>query len=96
MDTGPFYRFEPERPVRYQRDVQSVTAVECFDIWNNPPTKAYVHFQSIGFDDMSGLIKIQERKNGSHYVVFCGKRYDIDVTCGNKMQFVRRENHGTL
>jgi len=80
---------EWNRPLKYKRMVERVIAVQLFDVWNTPPTKAYVHYYDAdnGFD-MSNPIKIYQRKNGTYYVQFEGYRFDIDVLLGNKEQFI--------
>lgn len=88
-DYGAFYLAEPQHPVRYKREFDRVTAITLFDIWEDIPTKAYVHFTG-GYNthDISRPTKLYKRKNGSYYLQFEGHRYDVDITVGNSLQFI--------
>lgn len=76
-ELGCFYLVDDSLgPIRYKRNVEYVISVEPLS-WL--PGKAYVHFEDVsnGYDT-AGPIKIQHRKNGTAFVQFEGKRYDID------------------
>lgn len=71
---------------RYKREVDYVYAVQALS-W--APGKAYVHYWDLGgFTDTAGPIKIHHRKNGSAYISFDGKRYNIDESKPNTYQFI--------
>lgn len=74
------------RKVRYKRNFDRLTHISFFDCWNNPPTQAFAHYHD--FDegsDMSNPIKIEHRNNGTHYIQFEGKRYDVYLDYGNNI-----------
>ncbi|QHI73795.1 hypothetical protein [Aminipila terrae] len=79
---GEYNRYSNDniRPVKFKREIVKVVSVSLFDKWNIPPTKAYVRYQcDYKGIDMSKPLKIHTRKNGTNYVCFNGKRYDIDI-----------------
>lgn len=57
-DMGCFYPVEPDRPVRYKREVERVTAIELCQ-WREG--YALVHYSELTFSDMSNPIKIHFR-----------------------------------
>ena len=85
-DLGCFYKFEPDRPVRYKREVEHVTAVEPCSFKQG---YAWVYYSEQTFSDMSGLIKIYYRKNNTAYVNFNNKRYDI-IPNDYRRQFINK------
>ncbi len=84
---GPYYLVgDCLGPCRYKREVERVDAIEVLS-W--APGKAYVHYRDAGlFDDTAGPVKIYHRKDGSAYVQFEGKRYTVDETIVDKLQWV--------
>ncbi len=84
---GPFYLCgDTLGPCRYKREVEEVISVEALS-WL--PGKAYVHYYDAGlFFDVAGPVKIYHRKNGTAYVQFEGKRYDIDESKPDTPQYV--------
>lgn len=81
---------EWKRPLRLdKRVVEYVERLQLYDVWNNIPTKAWVHYQDYYHENMTSKpIKIHKRKDGTYYIQFEGFRYDIDITLGNKVQWI--------
>lgn len=76
------------RKVKYQKEVDKIYSVSIVDKWNNPPMQARVNFHSGVGNDSSEPLKIYKRKNCTHYVIFRGKRYNIDINDLSFEQFV--------
>ena len=87
---GPFYLCgDLVGPCRYQREVVRVDWVEPLS-WK--PGYAMVGYTDAGrFGDSAGPIKIYERKNGTHYVQFTGRRGDVDMTKLDQHQHIDLE-----
>ena len=84
---GPFYLVDDSLgPCRYKRNVDHVISVEPLS-WL--PGKAYIHYEDVanGYDT-AGPTKIYHRKNGTAYIQFEGKRYDIDENRLDEYQYV--------
>lgn len=96
-DLGMFYLANPQHPVRYKREFERVTEISLFDVWEDVPSKAYVHFTG-GYNghDISSPIKLYQRKNGSYYLQFEGHRYDVDITVGNCPQFIGHDGKNEI
>lgn len=84
---GPFYLVgDTLGPCRYKREVETVDYVEPIS-WK--PGYAWVgYYDAQQYTDMAGPVKIYHRKDGSAYVRFEGKRYDVDETKLDKRQYI--------
>jgi len=73
-------------PFRYKREVDHIISVEALS-WLSG--KAYVlYYDQNFFYDTAGPLKICHRKNGTAYVQFEGKRYDINESIPDKHLYV--------
>lgn len=87
---GPFYLCgDLLGPCRYKREIERVDWVEPLS-WK--PGYAMIGYSDAGgFGDSAGPIKIYQRKNGTHYVQFAGRRWDIDMTKLDQHQYIDLE-----
>ena len=73
-------------PCRYKREVDRVEYVEPMS-WK--PGYAWVgYYDALNYTDMAGPLKIYQRKNGTSYVRFAGRRWDVDPTRLDQRQWV--------
>lgn len=84
---GPFYLCgDALGPCRYKREVDCVEYVEPIS-WK--PGYAWVgYYDAQLYWDKAGPVKIYHRKNGTAYVQFEGKRYNIDENKLDKRQYI--------
>lgn len=85
---GPFYLCgDALGPCRYKREVATVDYVEPIS-WK--PGYAWVgYYDALGYTDMAGPLKIYQRRNGTHYVQFEGRRWDVDMTRLDQKQWIK-------
>ena len=74
-------------PCRYKREVERVDYVEPIS-WR--PGYAWVgYYDAQCYTDMAGPLKIYQRKDGTSYVQFAGRRWNVDITRLDQRQWIQ-------
>lgn len=76
-EIGCFYKVELDRPIQHKRHVDRVESVKYCNFKEGYAEVYYTDGTGLYCSSDIAYVKIYDRKNGSHYVQFNGKRYNV-------------------